>query len=142
MMSQLSEEFTRDGAVVLRNLLTASQVKILQAGIDANLADPSSNAKTASSPDDPGQFIEDFCNWQRNPKYREVIFHSRVPAVAAELMGSRTARFHHDHMLTKESGTRQRTPWHQDQPYYNIEGRRIGSSPGRWSRATPWRSTC
>jgi ectoine hydroxylase-related dioxygenase (phytanoyl-CoA dioxygenase family) len=25
-------------------------------------------------------------------------------------------------MLTKESGTRQRTPWHQDQPYYNIEG--------------------
>ncbi|MGC2661681.1 MAG: phytanoyl-CoA dioxygenase family protein [Bryobacteraceae bacterium] len=26
-------------------------------------------------------------------------------------------------MLTKEPGTRQRTPWHQDQPYYNIEGR-------------------
>jgi len=26
-------------------------------------------------------------------------------------------------MLTKEPGTRQRTPSHQDQPYYNIEGR-------------------
>jgi len=26
-------------------------------------------------------------------------------------------------MLTKEPGTRQRTPWHQDQPYYNVEGR-------------------
>jgi ectoine hydroxylase-related dioxygenase (phytanoyl-CoA dioxygenase family) len=26
-------------------------------------------------------------------------------------------------MLTKEAHTRQRTPWHQDQPYYNIEGR-------------------
>ena len=26
-------------------------------------------------------------------------------------------------MLTKEPGTRQPTPWHQDQPYYNIEGR-------------------
>ena len=26
-------------------------------------------------------------------------------------------------MLTKEAGTRQRTQWHQDQPYYNIEGR-------------------
>jgi len=32
-------------------------------------------------------------------------------------------RLYHDHMLTKEPGTRQRTPWHQDQPYYNIEGR-------------------
>ena len=26
-------------------------------------------------------------------------------------------------MLTKEPSTRQPTPWHQDQPYYNIEGR-------------------
>ena len=25
-------------------------------------------------------------------------------------------------MLTKEPGTRARTPWHQDQPYYNISG--------------------
>jgi ectoine hydroxylase-related dioxygenase (phytanoyl-CoA dioxygenase family) len=32
-------------------------------------------------------------------------------------------RLYHDHMLTKEPGTRQRTPWHQDQPYYNIDGR-------------------
>jgi ectoine hydroxylase-related dioxygenase (phytanoyl-CoA dioxygenase family) len=26
-------------------------------------------------------------------------------------------------MLTKEPGTRQRTPWHQDQPFYNVDGR-------------------
>jgi ectoine hydroxylase-related dioxygenase (phytanoyl-CoA dioxygenase family) len=38
-------------------------------------------------------------------------------------MRSRSARLYHDHMLTKEPGTRQPTPWHQDQPYYNIEGR-------------------
>jgi ectoine hydroxylase-related dioxygenase (phytanoyl-CoA dioxygenase family) len=25
-------------------------------------------------------------------------------------------------MLTKEPGTRQPTPWHQDQPYYNVDG--------------------
>src|SRR5262245_30359687 len=38
-------------------------------------------------------------------------------------MRSATVRLYHDHMLTKEPGTRQRTPWHQDQPYYNVEGR-------------------
>ena len=37
-------------------------------------------------------------------------------------MQSRTVRLYHDHVLVKEPGTRQRTPWHQDQPYYNIEG--------------------
>ena len=31
-------------------------------------------------------------------------------------------RFYHDHVLVKEPGTTQRTPWHQDQPYYNIDG--------------------
>jgi ectoine hydroxylase-related dioxygenase (phytanoyl-CoA dioxygenase family) len=25
-------------------------------------------------------------------------------------------------MLVKEAGTRQPTPWHQDQPYYNVDG--------------------
>ena len=122
-MSGLADQFARDGAVVLRGILTPAQVRTLTAGIDANLARPGPLAITASRPEDPGRFVEDFCNWQTNPHYRDVIFNSRLPGVAAELMGSRTARLHHDHMLTKEAATRQRTPWHQDQPYYNIEGR-------------------
>ena len=122
-MSELSEQFARDGAVVLRNVLTPSQVDTLRTGIDANLEHPSASAKTASRADDPGRFIEDFCNWQANAHYRDVIFNSRLPGIAAELMRSRTVRLHHDHMLTKAPATRQETPWHQDQPYYNIEGR-------------------
>lgn len=39
-MGELSEDFARDGAFVLRNLLSTLQVKNLQAGIDANLAHP------------------------------------------------------------------------------------------------------
>ena len=42
-------------------------------------------------------------------------------------MGSRTVRLYHDHVLVKEPGTRQRTPWHQDQPYYNVDGRQNAS---------------
>ena len=50
-----------------------------------------------------------------------------MAAIAAELMGSRTVRLYHDHVLVKEPGTRQRTPWHQDQPYYNVDGRQNAS---------------
>ena len=42
-------------------------------------------------------------------------------------MGSQTVRLYHDHVLVKEPGTRQRTPWHQDQPYYNVDGRQNAS---------------
>lgn len=115
--------FQADGAVVLRGLLTPAEVELLRAGIDANLAHPSPRAKVASARDDPGFFVEDFCCWQENERYRRVIFDSAIGEAGALLMQSRTARLYHDHMLTKEPGTRQRTPWHQDQPYYNIEGR-------------------
>lgn len=77
----------------------------------------------ASSETDPGRFFEDFCNWQRVPGYRHVIFGSVLGEVAARLMQSSTARLYHDHVLVKEPRTRQPTPFHQDQPYYNISGR-------------------
>ena len=117
------EAFQRDGAVCLRGLFKPEEVELLRTGIDGNLARPSRRAKVASRSDDPGFFLEDFCNWQDNECYRRFIFEPPVAELAAKLMLSRTARLYHDHMLTKEPGTRQRTPWHQDQPYYNVEGR-------------------
>jgi len=116
-------DFQRDGAVVLRQLFTAEEIGWLRAGIDWNLANLSPRAKVASLANDPGRFVEDFCTWQDNPHYRRFIFETAVARVAGELMQSDSARLYHDHMLTKEAHTRQRTPWHQDQPYYNIEGR-------------------
>jgi ectoine hydroxylase-related dioxygenase (phytanoyl-CoA dioxygenase family) len=121
------DAFQRDGAVCLRQALSNGDVALLRRGIDANLASPSTRAKVASRPDDPGRFIEDFCSWQENEHYRRFIFESPLAPIAGALMQSRTVRLYHDHMLTKEPGTRQRTPWHQDQPYYNIEGRQNAS---------------
>jgi ectoine hydroxylase-related dioxygenase (phytanoyl-CoA dioxygenase family) len=114
--------FAVDGAVCIRQLLNPDEVDVLRAGIDANLAAPSPRAKVASRADDPGVFIEDFCNWSTNPHYQRILFETPLAQTAARLMASRTARLYHDHMLTKEGGTRQPTPWHQDQPYYNIDG--------------------
>lgn len=115
--------FQRDGAVRIPRLFDAGEMAELEAGIERNLAELSPRAKIASASGDPGRFVEDFCNWQDNPHYRRFIFETRLAETAARLMGSRSVRLYHDHMLTKEPGTRQPTPWHQDQPYYNIEGR-------------------
>jgi ectoine hydroxylase-related dioxygenase (phytanoyl-CoA dioxygenase family) len=120
---EMVEAYARDGAVCVRQLLSSDEVALLRQGIDANLAAPSPRAKVASRPGDPGFFIEDFCNWQDNAAYRSVIFDSALSGAAAALTGSKQIRLYHDHMLTKEPGTRAPTPWHQDQPYYNVEGR-------------------
>ena len=81
----------------------------------------------ASVPDDPGAFTEDFCRWQEIPQIERLARHSRVAAVAAALMATPRVRFYHDHVLVKEGGTTQRTPWHQDQPYYNVDGRGVSA---------------
>jgi len=114
--------FKRDGVVCIRQLLRPDELALLAEGIEANLAAPSPRAKVASRPDDPGRFFEDFCNWQDNPAYRRFIFATPLALVAQQLMQSRSVRLYHDHLLVKEPGTRQRTPWHQDQPYYNVAG--------------------
>jgi ectoine hydroxylase-related dioxygenase (phytanoyl-CoA dioxygenase family) len=119
---QLVEDFRRDGAVCIRNIFTEDEVALLGSGIERNLQTPSPRAKVASRADDPGWFFEDFCNWQENEAYRAFIFNSAAPAVAGALLNCQTVRLHHDHLLVKEPNTRQRTPWHQDQPYYNIVG--------------------
>lgn len=120
---QIVADYARDGAVVIRGCFTPEQVELVRAGVARNLAEPGPLAAVASEDADTGRFIEDFCNWQRIGEYEEFIRTSPAAQIARELMQSDHVRLYHDHLLVKEAKTRQRTPWHQDQPYYNVEGR-------------------
>lgn len=122
-INDAAAQFARDGATVIRGALSADEVAMLTRGIERNLAQPGALAAVASDANDPGRFFEDFCNWQRIAEYERILRDSALPVLAAALMNSSTVRIYHDHLLVKEAGTRQPTPWHQDQPYYNIAGR-------------------
>lgn len=115
-------DFAADGAVCVRGAFAAEQVELARRAIDANLADLSPRAKRASGAED-GAFVEDFCNWARIPELERFVRTSGAAAIAGGLMGASVVRLYHDHLLVKEPGTRQRTPWHQDLPYYNVDGR-------------------
>jgi ectoine hydroxylase-related dioxygenase (phytanoyl-CoA dioxygenase family) len=119
---RIEGDFWRDGAVCVRGAFDADSIALAERAIEANLASLSSFAKRASDSDD-GAFVEDFCNWQRIPEMETFIRTSGAAGIAAQLLGATTLRLYHDHVLVKEPGTRQRTPWHQDLPYYNVDGR-------------------
>jgi ectoine hydroxylase-related dioxygenase (phytanoyl-CoA dioxygenase family) len=111
-----------DGATVVRGAFSSAHMKMLTAGMERNMAEPSPLAIVASRPEDPGYFIEDFCNWQRIAEYKDFIFNSPAAEIAGQLMQTRQVQLYHDHLLVKEPKTVAKTPWHQDQPYYNIDG--------------------
>ncbi len=116
------DTYRRDGVLVVRDLLSPEEVEVARAGIAAVLEAPSMLAQIASGVDDPGRFVEDFRRWQDIPEIASLALSSRAAEVAAQLLDTPQVRFYHDHVLVKEGGTKQRTPWHQDQPYYNVDG--------------------
>jgi len=114
-------DFQRDGAVCVRGAFSSEMIDRATEAIEEILASLSPLARRAS-PEDDGAFIEDFCNWQRIAALESFIRTSPAASIAADLMASSTVRLFHDHVLVKEPGTKQRTRWHQDLPYYNIVG--------------------
>ncbi len=127
------ETYQRDGVVLVRGLFK-DHVDTLRAGVARNMAEPGPYAAENLKEGEAGRFFDDYCNWDRIPEFREVIEASPAADVAADLMGSSRVQMFHDHVLVKEPGTAKPTPWHQDGPYYFVEGRQTVSF---WSPLDP-----
>ena len=120
------DSYRAHGAVLVKGLF-ADHVDDIAAGIAMNMQAPGPYAAENLKPGETGRFFDDYCNWQRIPQFEQVIRNSAMAAVAADLMGSQTVQLFHDHVLVKEPGTSKATPWHQDSPYYFVEGQQTVS---------------
>ena len=127
------DTFQRDGVVLIKGLF-ADHVEPLRAGVARNMAEPGPYAAENLKEGEAGRFFDDYCNWTRIPEFADVVRSSPAAAVAGDLMGSDHVRMFHDHVLVKEPGTSKPTPWHQDQPYYFVQGRQTVSF---WSPLDP-----
>lgn len=132
---EMIETFQRDGVVLVKGLF-ADHVDTLRAGIESNMAAPGPYASENRKEGHTGLFFDDYCNWDRIAEFKDVIHQSAVAEVAADLMASNSVQLFHDHILIKEPGTSKPTPWHQDGPYYFVEGKQTVSF---WSPLDPVR---
>ncbi len=130
---QMIDTYQADGVVLVKGLF-ADHVDQLRDGVAANMADPGPYASENKKAGETGRFFDDYCNWTRIPQFRDVIETSPAAEVAADLMQSRRVQMFHDHVLVKEPGTSMATPWHQDGPYYFVEGQQTISF---WSPLDP-----
>ena len=117
-----TDALRRDGAAVLRRVLRPEWIDQLRDGVEHNRTHPSAWSHWYTSADESIGFWSDYGTWRQVPAYARVVHASGLAEVAARLMGSRTARFFHEHVLVKEPGATERTPWHHDQPYYPVDG--------------------
>ncbi len=113
--------FQDEGVVLIRGLFNGF-VDTISRGIEQNLETPGEFAAENTGDGEQGRFFDDYCNWSRVEPFKQVIYESPVAQVAANLMASKTAQLFHEHILIKEPGTSKPTPWHQDSPYYFVDG--------------------
>ncbi|MDA9053192.1 phytanoyl-CoA dioxygenase family protein [Planktomarina temperata] len=127
------DAFQRDGVIFVKGLF-ADHVETLRAGIARNMDAPGPYAAENLKSGEAGRFFDDYCNWTRIPEFETVLRESPAAAVAADLMGTQRVQMFHDHILVKEPGTSKATPWHQDGPYYFVDGQQNVSF---WSPLDP-----
>ena len=117
----LIEDFSNDGAVLCRGFFL-DWLDPLRIGVDKLIQNPSVRERSYVPNDGSAPFFQDLVNWNRIPEFRDFVFKSRLGYYAAKLMKSNKSRLFHDHVLVKEPGSSIVTPWHQDKPYYCVDG--------------------
>jgi len=118
-------DFERDGFVLVRRAFALEWIELVREGIEQDLRALGPLHTIQQPKDAPGYFVTDFCMSQRIRAFRGFVLESNAGEVAAKLMRSTRCNFFYDAMWAKGPGTPKRTPWHQDQPYYPIDGRQL-----------------
>lgn len=114
------KRFDSDGAAVLRNVIAPDWIERMRNAVDAALANPTPAGGNYEA--STGRFASDFFVWLQYPEIQAFIFESPLAEIAQRMMRSNKVNFFYDHLLVKEPGTRNPTPWHQDYPYWCVDG--------------------
>ncbi len=114
--------FARDGVVCLKAVADPAWMEPLRRGVAKSIAERGPRSTAQTKPGEPGFFFSDICMAQDHEEYREFVTNGPAPAIAAALMRTARVNFFADTLWVKEAGTPKRTRWHQDQPFFWVDG--------------------
>ena len=120
--ASLVDAYRRDGAVCVRGAFDDASIDLLRDGVERDISAPGPLHTMQQGSEDLGFFLTDFCMAQRLTEFRTFIFESAAAGIAAHFMGASRVSFFYDAMWVKGTATPKRTRWHQDQPYYPVDG--------------------
>ena len=118
--------YDNDGVICLRGVIDPQWLDVLRIATDEAMAAPGPNAEVYGDKASSG-FFGDLDTWTRTSGFRSFVLDSPAAEVAADVMRSSKATLLYDQLLVKEQGSREKTPWHQDQPYWAVSGGQVCS---------------
>jgi ectoine hydroxylase-related dioxygenase (phytanoyl-CoA dioxygenase family) len=114
--------YQRNGVVLLPAMFDEEWIDLLKMGLDANCDDPTDRSRVWDRDAEGRTMFYDSQAWQRIEEYRQFIFNSPAAQIAGQLMDSACINFYFDAVFVRSPGSQFTTPWHQDEPYWSVEG--------------------
>lgn len=119
------QTFEQDGVVVLRQLFDAEWVEHLRQCADQDMAAPGKLHQELTKPGSSGRFFFDTFMWTYHDGFKRFVEQSPAAQIAGQIMRASKINLFFDQLLIKEPGTEERTPWHQDMPFWPVRGNDI-----------------
>jgi ectoine hydroxylase-related dioxygenase (phytanoyl-CoA dioxygenase family) len=127
-------QYEEDGAICIRGQFDAEWcAHMLEVSVD-NMQNRAGRQREVDNPDDPGYFYVSSFMSRDNKEFEDYILNSPAAEIAARLMRQDEVRFFYDQLFIKEPGTLAPTQWHNDIPFWPVDGNHIGSV---WMALTP-----
>jgi len=122
LTSEEVDIYHRDGVVPLRSMFDKEWIELLNKGLDINCESPTEQSRIWDKNDSGHTMFYDSLAWREIEEYKKFIFNSPAAELCGQLMKSTTVNFFFDAVFVRSAGTKFETPWHQDEPYWSIEG--------------------
>ena len=120
--------FRRDGVVHVPAVIDADTVERMRGAVRRLVAAPSRHGANITPKGEPGMFFQDRHLFPHDREFEGFLFETPFAQMAAEATGSATVRGFYEQVFVKEPGTRESFAWHQDRPYWNVDGMQICST--------------
>lgn len=124
--AKVRQRFDEDGVVLLRGALHPQWLLLIEMGLGRVLAD-AAVTKHEFFAGTEGVFRETVRNFDVAPEIRRLMFDSPIADLLGAVMGSEQVFYYSDEFFIKDHGGCERTPWHQDTPYFPLAGSQIAS---------------
>ena len=117
-----TESFGRDGVAFLPGAFEQKWIELLRQGIEENISSPSDRGRIWDRDARGRTCFYDSQVWREIAPYRDFVLDSPCAEIAGRLMGCAAVNFFFDAVFVRSPGSQFRTPWHQDEPYWSVEG--------------------
>ncbi len=115
-------EFSEQGVTLVRGAISCDWIELLRKGIATNIETPTERGRVWDRDDAGRVTFYDSQAWRSIPEYRDFVLNSPMAEIAGRVMNVSKVNFFFDAVFVRSPGAQFRTPFHQDEPFWSVEG--------------------